>query len=241
MNIRAVLFDIYNTLLVIGPPLTDAPARWDRLWQEAFRVRAARVSLEEFASASERVIVREHASARAAGIAFPEIFWPAVAGEALPELAALSASSADEFLFAHAQLTRGVGLPDAAAALLVQARAAGLRLGLVSNCQPYTLRELDTALAAAGLDRALFASELCFFSFQAGFSKPDPHVFRWLAARLRAAGIGAEETLVVGDRLDNDIEPARRQGFATWRLTQAAGDGRVEGNWFQLARRLALP
>ncbi len=241
MRTRAVLFDIYNTLLVVGPPPTDAPARWDRLWQQTYNVAAARVSLEECSRTCEHLIAREHASARAAGIAFPEIFWPALAAEALPELAALPAAQVDDFLSAHAQLIRSVSLPDAAATLLKQAHAAGLRLGLVSNCQPYTLRELDTVLAAAGLARALFAAGPCFFSFQAGFSKPDPHVFRWLAARLRTAGLGVEETLVVGDRPDNDIEPARRQGFATWRLTTVAGDGRAEGNWFQLARRLASP
>ena len=58
----------------------------------------------------------------------------------------------------------------------------------------------------------MFDPELRFWSFENGFSKPDPHVFRILTARLEARGISPSETLMVGDRFDNDIEPARAHG-----------------------------
>jgi FMN phosphatase YigB (HAD superfamily) len=107
---------------------------------------------------------------------------------------------------------------------------------LASNAQAYTLRELDAALDGSGLSRAIFEPDLCFFSFAHGFSKPDPHVFRLLTARLRARGIPPHETLMVGDRLDNDIAPARTQGWQTWQLKSppepGAGPG---GDWAALA------
>ncbi|MBI2927481.1 MAG: HAD family hydrolase [Verrucomicrobia bacterium] len=235
MIVRAVLCDIYNTLLEVGPPPTDAEARWAQLC--AAHRAGPRLSLEEFASASEQLIAREHAVARARGIAFPEIYWPHVAVGVLPELRQLSPAALDDFLFAHAQLQRTLGLlPDAAETLFALAQA-GVLLGLVSNCQPYTLRELDLELARAGLRRDLFRPALCFFSFQAGFSKPDPHVFRWSAARLRAFDIPPTEALMVGDRLDNDLEPARMQGFQAWHLASQP-DQTHGGRWPELLKHL---
>lgn len=234
MKIRAVMFDVYGTLLEVGPPPADADARWELLWEETLKAKA-RLDLAGFAAACDAVIAREHAAARAAGIPFPEVYWPDIAGKVLPELACLSAAALDDFLFRQAQLWHAVRISAEAVATLVRLRSAGLLLGLASNCQPYTLRELDAALEAVGMSRAIFATELCFFSFQAGFSKPDPHGFRLLTARLHALGIAPGETLMVGDREDNDILPARAQGWQTWLLAPpscAASSG--TGDWQQL-------
>jgi putative hydrolase of the HAD superfamily len=106
-------------------------------------------------------------------------------------------------------------------------------LGIASNAQAYTLRELSEALATHALGMDLFESHLCFWSFQHGFSKPDPHVFQILTARLAARGIGSAEILMVGDRFDNDIEPARNHGWPTWHLGRLA-----DGDWAGLRGRL---
>lgn len=134
---------------------------------------SASLTLAEFGASAEAGIAREHAAAKANGILFPEIFWPAVACEAWPALASLDLGALDDFLFEHAQLKRTVRLMPGAADALRGFSASQHFLGLVSNSQPYTLRELDAALAAAGLSRALFPPDLCFFSFEHGFSKPD--------------------------------------------------------------------
>ncbi len=110
-------------------------------------------------------------------------------------------------------------------------------LGIASNAQADTLRELQEALAAHSVGLDLFERNLCFWSFEHGFSKPDPHVFRLLTARLRARRISADETLMVGDRLENDLEPARRQGWQTWQLIRfPASGGADSGDWAGLAR-----
>ena len=93
---------------------------------------------------------------------------------------------------------------------------------------------MQEALAAHGLGLDLFDRDLCFWSFEHGFSKPDPHVFQILTARLAARGIRPAETLMVGDRLDNDIEPAQAHGWQTWQLGPAA-----DGDWAALARSVA--
>ena len=115
---------------------------------------------------------------------------------------------------------------------------SGVEMGIASNAQPYTLRELEESLQKRRLSLAVFARELCFWSFEHGFSKPDPHVFRLLSARLRTRGVRPDETLMVGDRSDNDIEPAQGQGWQTWKL-DSAREGANEGGWDRLREFIA--
>jgi FMN phosphatase YigB (HAD superfamily) len=232
MSLRAVIFDVYKTLLEVGPAPEDAEDRWRRLWQEQLST-PPRVTLPEFDATCQPIIAREHATARLAGIPFPEIYWPAVTAEALPALAQLPPALHDDFLFRHAQMVRTLRLAPEAAETLVSLQGRGIPMGIASNAQPYTLREVDAALAVAGLNRELFRADLCFWSFDHGFSKPDPHVFRLLTARLACTGISCTETLMVGDRIDNDILPARAQGWLTWHLDPGA-DGATGGGWEKL-------
>lgn len=238
MNVRAILFDIYGTLLEVGPPPVDAEALWESLWQDQLKTNP-RLSLADFAATCDRIIAREHAAARAQGIAYPEVFWPYVACEAVPELTPLSDTERDDFLFRQAQIWHTVRLMPGADDLLHWLCREDVHLGIVSNAQPYTLRELDVALAGAGLSRDIFTPLLCFWSFAYGFSKPDPHVFRLLTARLRAEGIPPAETVLVGDRMDNDIEPAEAHDWRTW-LLASPGDGTNSGDWMGLRRRLEV-
>jgi ribonucleotide monophosphatase NagD (HAD superfamily) len=43
---------------------------------------------------------------------------------------------------------------------------------------------------------------------------------------------------MVGDRVDNDIDPAQKHGFQTW-LLSSAGTEKNAGNWKQLGEFLA--
>jgi FMN phosphatase YigB (HAD superfamily) len=217
VNIRAAIFDVYGTLLRVAGPPADAPLRWEHLCRDSFQT-APRLNLEQFSAACARIIVREHETARARGIPHPEVYWPGVATEVLPELEQLSAGALDAFLFAQAQLWHTVQLAPGVASTLAELAREGVVMGIASNAQPYTLRELDATLGGVGLSRDLFQTSLSFWSFDHGFSKPDPHVFQILAARLAARGIAGSETCMIGDRLDHDIEPARAQGWHTWHI-----------------------
>jgi FMN phosphatase YigB (HAD superfamily) len=238
MKIRAVLFDIYKTLLEVEPPCPDAAERWVALWEKSFAERPA-LDLAQFGLACEKIIAREHATARVAGIDFPEVYWPDVAREASPELARLTAGQLDDFLYRQACLWHSVRLTPDAPELINALLSNRVVLGLHSNCQPYSLREIDSELARAGLSRSIFRRDLCFFSFEHGFSKPNPHAFRLLAIRLRALGIAPSETLMVGDRLDNDIVPARAQGWLTWLLSPGPAGLNDSGTCRDLLAHLA--
>lgn len=90
--------------------------------------------------------------------------------------------------------------PDVRAGL-ASLRKAGLRIGIAGN-QPAGVAE---ALTALGLDADFIAT-----SHQWGVSKPDPGFFDEV---LKATGAEPAQIAYVGDRIDNDVEPARAAGM----------------------------
>ena len=237
MKLRAVIFDVYQTVLEVGPPPVDREDRWHAMVGRTLGI-LPRLRMSEFNAACEQVIGREHARARAAGVPHPEIFWPDVVTKVLPELAKLPVPERDDFLFQQQSLFHTVRLMPGAAAVLRRLCEQGILMGIASNAQPYTRRELAEALLENSIPMTAFTEEICFWSYEHGFSKPDPHVFRLLSARLRIRGIQPAETLMVGDRADNDIDPAREQGWQTWQLTTSSCN-EFEGGWSQLDEFIA--
>ena len=82
-------------------------------------------------------------------------------------------------------------------------RAAGIRLGIVSNSDG----RVEQALTAAGL-REYF--DVVIDSSLVGIEKPDPAIFR---AALDALGVEPEEALYVGDLYEVDVVGARAAGI----------------------------
>jgi HAD superfamily hydrolase (TIGR01662 family) len=80
---------------------------------------------------------------------------------------------------------------------------AGYRLGLAGN-QPSSARD--------SLERLGLPVELVATSGELGVEKPDPAFFERICERADAA---PSQIAYVGDRLDNDIEPARAAGMFT--------------------------
>jgi len=232
MSIRAAIFDIYTTILEVGPPPANGDTLWTRLFDELLGTPPP-LSRIEFSIRTAQVIARQHAVARSRGIQWPEILWPCIVLEVIPELARLTPPGLEDFLHRQMQIGRTLRLADGAAECLRRLNGSGVLLGLASNSQAYTTRELTAALQGAGLELSMFDRDVCFWSFENGFSKPDPHVFRILTARLEARGIHPGETLMVGDRLDNDVEPARAFGWQTWQLVSSKRQP-PSGNWHEL-------
>jgi len=233
MKIRAAIFDVYGTLLEVSAPPKNADVLWAKLFENMLGTPAT-LSRMEFSRLSSHVIARCHTEAKARGIPWPEINWPGVVMEVIPALARLPARKREDFILRQMQIGRTLQLADHAADCLHRLNENGVILGIASNSQAYTLREVTEALRGTGLNLSIFDPDLCFWSFENGFSKPDPHVSRILTARLEARGIKPAETLMVGDRLDNDIEPARAFGWQAWQITRAAGRAAGAGNWRDL-------
>lgn len=92
--------------------------------------------------------------------------------------------------------------------LLRRLRGRGLRLGIVAN-QPETARE---RLQRAGIGELFEYQGLSGLS---GLRKPDPRAFQ---AAAEALGVSPAACIMVGDRIDNDVAPAKALGMATIQL-----------------------
>ena len=98
--------------------------------------------------------------------------------------------------------------PEAAAVLAALAKR--YKLGVIANQNAGA----EERLARYGL-RQFF--DVVVTSDEAGVSKPEPGIFLMALAQ---AGCTAAQAVMVGDRLDNDIAPAKTLGFKTIRIWQ---------------------
>ncbi len=83
--------------------------------------------------------------------------------------------------------------------------AKGYKLGIIANQKLGTIERLE----AWGL-RQYF--DVIATSAELGYAKPDKEIFE---KAFELAGCTAEESVMVGDRLDNDIIPAKTIGMKT--------------------------
>ena len=236
MNIRAVIFDIYGTLLEVGPPPPDADARWQRLCRDLLRAEP-RLSRLQFSVASSQVIARHHQAAQARGIPWPEVHWPSVVAEVMPELAQLSRHDQEQFLFRQIQTGHSTRMAAETAAALrwLKDRPMPAR---------HRLQRPSLYLArthgGAGSSRARAWTCLKATSASGPSSMASANPTRTFSKSSPPASLPSEslrrETLMVGDRLDNDIEPAKAHGWRTWQFGPAA-----DGDWAGLRETLRRP
>ncbi len=198
---RAVVFDIYGTLLV-APPGGVKP---DPLIDPVLREIVRQSGFEPPASPSTDLhdaVLRHHA---ASGIPFPEIdlrvLWREVLSlDSWTDVAALIEAT-------EAVWHPSTPMPGTENFIYRLARS-GLSLGLLSNAQSNTL-------AALGPISDLFAPELTILSYQHGIAKPSPGLLQILTDRLAGRGITPAETLIIGNDPLHDITPAAAAGFKT--------------------------
>jgi FMN phosphatase YigB (HAD superfamily) len=235
-HLRAIICDVYKTILDVREAPADAEDRWQTLCAGALG-DAPTLHLKELETQCRAIISEDHAKARRRGIGYPEVHWPSVMKRALPALNVLPYDELDAFIFEHAQLSRTLRIMPGSCEVLRECSQRGICLGIASNAQAYTLRELRLVVQESELDPEIFAPDLTFWSFEHGFSKPDPHVFEILRARLENRHIASSETLMIGDRKDNDIQPARAVGWRTWQILETS-DNSTRGDWRSLAQVL---
>jgi putative hydrolase of the HAD superfamily len=226
-DIRAVIFDIYGTLLIsgsgdIGPASADQD---EQALREA--LSAAGLPVERIGGdsrAAEILVDSIHeaqAVRRGEGIEFPEVDIIAVWRKVLMKLF----NRDSKLVFSDVQLRRLAieyecrtnpvwpmpGLRDTLATL----RATGLQLGIVSNAQFYTPL-MFRALLDATPEELGFDPRLCAWSYEALQGKPSVTLFQQVLNELATAhGIRPQQTLYVGNDMLKDIWPATQLGFKT--------------------------
>jgi HAD superfamily hydrolase (TIGR01549 family) len=103
--------------------------------------------------------------------------------------------------------------PFPSAAKVLERLSHYYRIGIIANQSPGT----ETRLESYGLRKYV---DVLACSAEEGVSKPDPELY---AVALKQAGCAPEEAVMVGDRIDNDIIPARSLGLHTIRILQGYG------------------
>ena len=91
------------------------------------------------------------------------------------------------------------------------------RIGVIAN-QPIGT---EARLAAYGLDSFM---SLCLASAELGLAKPDPAIFE---LALEQAGCKSHQAVMIGDRIDNDIRPAKALGWKTIHVLQGSARNQV--------------
>ena len=99
--------------------------------------------------------------------------------------------------------------------LLPRLGAAGHRLGIVSNAQIFTIPLLEDLIEQRSLEAGGFDLDLCIFSNRFRQAKPGPRLFDVLRAALRSKGIEPSEAVYVGNDMLNDVCAASRAGLKT--------------------------
>jgi len=193
---RAVFFDVDFTLIYPGPTFQAEGYR-------AFgRKHGLRLDpdLFEFAVAQASTVLdaaQEHAYDPAIFIAYTSRVIEGMGGRG-SGVTSCAREMYDEWaLCQHFHLYEEV--PEVLAALA----AGGVRLGLISNSHR-CLASFQSHFELDGLISGAISSS------EHGFMKPHPSIFK---AGLEILGVDANEAMMVGDSLAQDIEGARRLGM----------------------------
>lgn len=244
-SIRAVMFDIYGTLLVSGSgdvgTVAAAPG-------EAFLSACAAMGLHLKASGDDGAkqlvesIKSFHDESHRQGIEYPEVDILAVWRRTLAELHRrqwLGEETEDvhvERLAIEYELRANpVWTMPGMKHCMDRLVRANLHLGIISNAQFFTPM-LFPALLQEELPNLGFSANLCFYSYEFGRAKPDTYLFERAAESLQSLGLSTGEVLYIGNDMLNDVMPAQTVGFKTAlfagdrrSLRLREGDTRVTG------------
>ncbi len=227
-GIRAVVFDIYGTLLQSGSGDLGVHEAGDnaKALTEGMALAGLQGKLVD-AGIRGAVLLPEtirahHARARESGVDCPEVeireIWQDVlstlAGEGLLDDAGDTAMI-ELLAIGYECRINPVWPMWNLMETLEGLRSRVLDLGIVSNAQFYTplLFEAFMGMPLTGLG---FSADLCVFSYRQRCAKPSVRLYESLRALLAEnRGVAADETLYVGNDMLKDIWAAREAGFRT--------------------------
>lgn len=228
-GIRAVVFDVYGTLLVSGSgdiSLTSGAARGEAASEALATVGLVVNEGQQVVDTLLRTIKQAHADSP---VEFPEVNIIDIWRTTLKQLAAADTLQGEyqsvDLSHLAVQYECRVnpiwpmpGLVDT----LTTLRAARLLLGIVSNAQFFTPEAFEP-LVGSSLPEFGFKEPFCVWSFDHLQAKPGEFLYRQAAAALSQQGVTPEQVLYVGNDMLNDVWPAQQVGFKT---ALFAGDAR---------------
>jgi len=235
--IRAVLFDIYGTLLISGSGdishagLNSGSSASHSEHKDIVEIRelfedcgyktSRRLSAHLVDDALRKKITERHRELHAEGIEHPEVdirdIWRKTLWRLWEDRLLLeppSASSVDLLALRYELAASPVwpmpGFPE----IIRKLHNTGLRVGIVSNAQFYTPLILQ-AICGKSISQIGFEDGLCSWSYELSEAKPSINIFKSPLIQLGKDQIRASEVLYIGNDMLNDIEGASGVGCKT--------------------------
>ena len=255
-GVRAVLFDVYGTLLISSSGDIGAVESGDH--GSAFCEALLSIGVQFHGDGEvgvqlfEDEIRASNSASREQGNEYPEVdivaIWRRVLSIILKDGRArsvdsnqtVSASEVATFELQRLALeyemrVNPVWTMPHARECLKELCDSGLSLGIISNAQFFTLEILQTLLPADshGFE---FDQKLQYYSYQHARAKPGLSLYQFASDCLAQRGIRGSEVLYIGNDMLKDVMPAGAIGFRTAlfagdarSLRHRTGDPRVDG------------
>ena len=221
-GIRAVLFDVYGTLLVSASgdiSLAEGGGRGDAV-EQVFASNGIVLSVagSHVVESLHAVIGRHHqqSSAEFAEVEIREVWRDTLDLLADEKSIKLPNNQIDveQLAIEYEMRVNPVWPMPSAGEAVAAVEQAGVALGIVSNAQFFTPL-LFPALVGGSLEELGFDENLQFWSYAHRQAKPGVFLYERAAAALESRDISPAESLYVGNDMRNDVAPAARVGFRT--------------------------
>jgi HAD superfamily hydrolase (TIGR01549 family) len=180
----------------LGNTLISEERAWER------RIQRLASSLERYGR--RRATEEVRAALREAS----EEFSPRLITRAIEKL--IDDLECRKLILAEARYDKELESPYEGAEETVRKLSSRYRIGVIAN-QPAGTKERLTKWGLMPL------ISICLSSAEVGLEKPDPAIFQ---LALSQSGCEPPQAVMIGDRLDNDIRPARLLGWKTIQIAQ---------------------
>ena len=232
-SIRAVVFDIYGTLLISCSGDIHLPDICTDNMETAMQAANINIAdsadtagiINELLAGYQDEIERLHAHAKQNGTPFPEVNILEIWTRLIHEAANKNKVNTDEhtnirtFAFVFEILSNRTFPMPGMREVLNTLQNKNLPLGIISNAQFYTPVVVNYFLTgdySNGETIAGISPELTVFSYKECVAKPDILLFEKILAALKEKyNISPPEVLFIGNDMYKDIYPAKQSGMKT--------------------------
>lgn len=234
-NIKAVIFDIYGTLLVSSSgDINQAEISGNNLKQALREANIEFVdpamekddkSIADLLATFVKMIHQHQDKLREKGIPFPEVdirkVWEDLVAHAVAKDILKVSPDSDllKLTFIFELLSNKVYPMPEMNNIIHHFKQAGLPLGIVSNAQFYTPIMMNFFQSGKVADAAFidhFDPDLSVFSYKILKAKPDKSIFEPMLKNLeKKYNITPEESVFVGNDMYKDVYPASLSGMKT--------------------------